>query len=50
MVKPLEYSNKVFVLIGCGEEKVNDNLVKFWIRKNTSDDTWGEKNCFRMKW
>jgi cathepsin C len=48
MVKPWEYTNHAVVLIGWGEENVNDNVVKFWILKNSWGDTWGEKGYFRM--
>lgn len=47
-VKPWEYTNHAVVCIGWGEEIVNDNIVKFWILKNSWGDQWGEKGYFRM--
>jgi cathepsin C len=47
-VKPWEYTNHAVVAIGWGEEVVNDNIVKYWILKNSWGAQWGEKGYFRM--
>lgn len=47
-VRPWEYTNHAVVGVGWGEEYVNDNLVKYWILKNSWGDTWGDKGYFKM--
>jgi C1A family cysteine protease len=48
-VKPWEYTNHAVVCIGWGEEMVKDNLVKYWILKNSWGDAWGEKGYFKLE-
>lgn len=47
-VKPWEYTNHAVVCIGWGEDVVNDNIVKYWILKNSWGQTWGENGYFKM--
>ena len=47
-VKPWEYTNHAVVCVGWGEEIINENVVKFWILKNSWGDQWGEKGYFRI--
>lgn len=43
-----EYTNHAVVVIGWGEEYIDDKLEKFWILKNSWGDSWGEKGYFRL--
>ncbi len=47
-VKPWEYTNHAIVCVGWGEETINENVVKYWILKNSWGETWGENGYFRM--
>ncbi|UKJ90751.2 cathepsin-like cysteine protease [Theileria orientalis] len=44
-----EYTNHAIVIVGWGEEVVDDKKVKFWICKNTWGINWGVGGYFKMK-
>jgi cathepsin C len=48
-VKPWEFTNHAVVCIGWGEEIVKDNVVKYWILKNSWGDAWGERGYFKLE-
>lgn len=47
-VKPWEYTNHAVVCVGWGEETIDDEVVKYWILKNSWGDQWGENGYFKI--
>jgi cathepsin C len=47
-VKPWEFTNHAIVCLGWGEETVDDNVVKYWILKNSWGESWGENGYFKL--
>lgn len=48
-IKPWEYTNHAVTIIGWGEEVINEEVVKYWIVKNSWGEEWGEKGYFRIQ-
>jgi cathepsin C len=48
-VKPWESTNHAIVCVGWGEETVNEEIIKYWILKNSWGENWGENGYFKLK-
>lgn len=47
-VRPWEYTNHAVVIIGWGEEVINNKPEKYWIVKNSWGEQWGENGYFKI--
>lgn len=47
-VKAWQFTNHAVVCVGWGETLHEDNILKYWILKNSWGNEWGEKGYFKM--